>query len=203
MLDRVRGTALAAVFITGTGMFGVFLFLTYYLQHTRGYSPAKTGLAFMPMSGSIVLSAIGSGTGLFRRLGARPRITGGMLLAAAGMAWMTDLSPDSAYVVDIVPAQVATGLGMGLITATAMNPGTALMSTLAAGSAAAYLAGRRPTPDVEARAALASCHTVFTASAVIFVAGAVLTFLMLPGGLSVERVHGAHPGRRPSGAARD
>ncbi|MCX4670050.1 hypothetical protein OG453_25730 [Streptomyces sp. NBC_01381] len=107
------------------------------------------------------------------------------------MAWMTDLSPDSAYVVDIVPAQVATGLG------------TALMSTLAAGSAAAYLAGRRPTPDVEARAALASYHTVFTASAVIFVAGVVLTFLMLPGGLSVERAHGAHPGRRPSGAARD
>ncbi|TGB13952.1 MFS transporter [Streptomyces sp. MZ04] len=230
VLDRVRGAALVAVFITGTGMFGVFLFLTYYLQHTRGYSPGKTGLAFMPMSGSIVLSAIGSGTGLFRRLDARPRITGGMLLAAAGMAWMTDLSPDSAYVVDIVPAQVATGLGMGLITATAMNlgtaginpqdagvgsatvnamrqiggsVGTALMSTLAAGSAAAYLAGRRPTPDVEARAALASYHTVFTASAGIFVAGAVLTFFLLPGGLSVERAHGAHPARRPSGAARD
>ncbi|MDQ8702051.1 DHA2 family efflux MFS transporter permease subunit [Streptomyces sp. LHD-70] len=230
VLDRVRGTALVAVFITGLGMFGVFLFLAYYLQHTRGYSPARTGLAFMPMSGCIVISAVGSGTGLFRRLDARARVTGGMLLAAVGMAWMTGLSPDRPYVVDIVPGQVATGLGMGLITAAAMNlgtagidprdagvgsatvnamrqiggsVGTALMSTLAAGSAAAHLAGRRPTPDVVARAVLGSYHTVFTAAAGIFVAGAVLTFLMLPGGLSVERAHGAHRGRRPSGAARD
>ncbi|MFF4851790.1 MFS transporter [Streptomyces sp. NPDC001194] len=225
VLDRVRGTALIAVFITGVGMFGVFLFLTYYLQHTRGYSPAKTGLAFMPMSGCTMIGAIGSNMGLLGRIGGRPRIVTGMLLSACGMVWMTNLTATGPYVVDVLPGQVATGLGMGLITAAAMNlgtagidprdagvgsatvnamrqtggsVGTALMSTLAAGAVARSLAGRQPTPDLMARAALEGYHTVFTASAAIFAVGAVLTLFMLPGGLSVERRHGAPGGRRPS-----
>ncbi|KMO98915.1 Puromycin resistance protein pur8 [Streptomyces roseus] len=225
VLDRVRGAALIAVFITGVGMFGVFLFLTYYLQHTRGYSPARTGLAFMPMSGCTMIGAIGSNMGLLGKVGGRPRIVAGMLLSACGMAWMTNLTATGPYVVDVLPGQVATGLGMGLITAAAMNlgtagidprdagvgsatvnamrqtggsVGTALMSTLAAGAVARSLAGRQPTPDLLARAALEGYHTVFTASAAIFSVGAVLTLLMLPGGLTVERRHGAPGGRRPS-----
>ncbi|MFK0237954.1 MFS transporter [Streptomyces vinaceus] len=225
VLDRVRGTALIAVFITGVGMFGVFLFLTYYLQHTRGYSPARTGLAFMPMSGCTMIGAIGSNMGLLGRIGGRPRIVTGMLLSACGMAWMTNLTATGPYVVDVLPGQVATGLGMGLITAAAMNlgtagidprdagvgsatvnamrqtggsVGTALMSTLAAGAVAHSLAGRQPTPDLMARAALEGYHTVFTASAAIFAVGAVLTRFMLPGGLSVERRHGAPGDRGPS-----
>ncbi|MFE5539564.1 DHA2 family efflux MFS transporter permease subunit [Streptomyces sp. NPDC056492] len=225
VLDRVRGTALASVFITGVGMFGVFLFLTYYLQHARGYSPALTGLAFMPMSCCTMISAIGSNTGLLGRIGGRPRIVTGMLLSACGMAWLSTLTATGPYVVDVLPGQVATGLGMGLITAAAMNlgtagidprdagvgsatvnamrqtggsVGTALMSTLAAGAVARSLAGRQPTPELMARAALEGYHTVFTASAAIFAAGAVLTLFLLPGGLSMERAHGAPAGRRPS-----
>ncbi|WP_406185916.1 MFS transporter [Streptomyces sp. NBC_01006] len=225
VLDRVRGAALIAVFITGVGMFGVFLFLTYYLQHARGYSPAQTGLAFMPMSGCTMIGAIGSNMGLLGRVGGRPRIVTGMLLSACGMAWMTNATATGPYLVDVLPGQVATGLGMGLITAAAMNlgtagidprdagvgsatvnamrqtggsVGTALMSTLAAGAIARSLAGRQPTPELAARAALEGYHTVFTAAAVIFAVGAVLTLFMLPGGLSVERRHGAPGGRRPS-----
>ncbi|MEU3775770.1 MFS transporter [Streptomyces sp. NPDC032472] len=225
VLDRVRATALASVFITGVGMFGVFLFLTYYLQHTRGYSPAHTGLAFMPMSGCTMISAIGSNMGLLGKVGGRPRIVTGMVLAACGMTWMTNLSATGPYVVDVLPGQVLTGLGMGLITAAAMNlgtagidprdagvgsatvnamrqiggsVGTALMSTLAAVAVSRFLAGRQPAPELLARAALEGYHTVFTASAAIFSAGAVLTMLLLPGGLSTERTHGAPPGRRPS-----
>ncbi|MEU6866198.1 MFS transporter [Streptomyces sp. NPDC046876] len=225
VLDRVRATALASVFITGVGMFGVFLFLTYYLQHTRGYGPAHTGLAFMPMSGCTMISAIGSNMGLLGKVGGRPRIVTGMVLAACGMAWMTNLSATGPYVVDVLPGQVLTGLGMGLITAAAMNlgtagidprdagvgsatvnamrqiggsVGTALMSTLAAVSVSRSLAGRQPAPELLARAALEGYHTVFTASAAIFSAGAVLTMLLLPGGLSMERTHGAPAGRRPS-----
>ncbi|TDU74948.1 MULTISPECIES: DHA2 family efflux MFS transporter permease subunit [unclassified Streptomyces] len=225
VLDRVRGTALASVFITGVGMFGVFLFLTYYLQHTRGYSPALTGLAFMPMSGCTMIGAIGSNMGLLGRIGGRPRIVTGMLLSACGMAWLANLTATGSYVVDVLPGQVATGLGMGLITAAAMNlgtagidprdagvgsatvnamrqtggsVGTALMSTLAAGAVTRSLAGRQPAPELMARAALEGYRTVFTASAAIFVVGAVLTLLLLPGGLSMERAHGAPGGRRPS-----
>ncbi|MFE2146626.1 hypothetical protein ACFXA3_33715, partial [Streptomyces sp. NPDC059456] len=70
--------------------------------------------------------------------------------------------------------------------------------TLAAGAVARSLAGRQPTPELMARAALEGYHTVFKASAAIFAAGAVLTLFLLPGGLSMERAHGAPPGRRPS-----
>ncbi|KOU26870.1 Puromycin resistance protein pur8 [Streptomyces sp. WM6372] len=225
VLDRVRGTALMSVFITGVGMFGVFLFLTYYFQHARGYSPAQTGLAFMPMSGCTMIGAIGSNTGLLGRIGGRPRIVAGMVLSACGMAWLANVTATGPYVLDVLPGQVATGLGMGLITAAAMNlgtagidprdagvgsatvnamrqtggsVGTALMSALGAGAVSRSLAGRQPTPELLARAALEGYHTVFTASAVLFAAGAVLTLFLLPGGLSMERTHGAPGGRRPS-----
>ncbi|WP_284574691.1 MFS transporter [Streptomyces sp. 2P-4] len=224
--DRVRATALLSVFLTGVGMFGVFLFLTYYFQHTRGLSPARTGLAFLPMSGCTMISAIGSNLGLLGRVGGRARVVTGMLLAAAGMAWLANLSAAGPYAVEVLPGQVATGLGMGLITAAAMNlgtagidprdagvgsatvnamrqvggsVGTALMSTLAAGAVVRDLAGRQPAPELLARAALEGYRTVFTASALIFTAGAVLTLFLLPGGLSAERAHGAPGGRRPSG----
>ncbi|MCX4626459.1 MULTISPECIES: DHA2 family efflux MFS transporter permease subunit [unclassified Streptomyces] len=225
VLDRVRGTALTSVFITGVGMFGVFLFLTYYFQHARGYSPDQTGLAFMPMSGCTMIGAIGSNMGLLGRIGGRPRIVTGMLLSAGGMAWLANVTATGPYVLDVLPGQVATGLGMGLITAAAMNlgtagidprdagvgsatvnamrqiggsVGTALMSALGARAVARSLAGRQPTPELMARAALEGYHTVFTASAVLFSAGAVLTLFLLPGGLSMERAHGAPGGRRPS-----
>jgi hypothetical protein len=166
LLDRVRGAALLAMFVTAVGMFGVFLFLTYYLQQIRGWGPARTGLAFMPMSASILISSIGASSSAFRRLPARPRIPLGMLLAACGLLGMTRLGVDSPYVTNVVPSLVVMGAGMGLIMSTSMNlgtagvaprdagvgsalvtavrqvggsVGTALMSTLAAGATASYL----------------------------------------------------------------
>ncbi|MEU7065465.1 DHA2 family efflux MFS transporter permease subunit [Streptomyces sp. NPDC051578] len=230
--DRVRGAALLAMFIAGVATFGVFLFLTFYLQHTRGYSPAMTGLAFLPMSGAIMFSAMGSGTALLRKVGGRTRVAGGMLLAAGGMAWLTRLSVDGSYMIEVLPAQIASGLGVGLLTAAAMNlatagiapgeagagsaavnsmrqiggsVGTALMSTFAAAATAGYLAThRQPGPLTAGRAAVEGCHAAFTASAAVFAAGAVLTWFMLPEGLSVERGGPGRPAQsRASDAVRD
>ena len=64
-------------------MFGVFLFLTYYLQQTLGFSPVKTGLAFLPMTAAIMVSRGGSATRAAAALGPRPLVPG-MLLAAVG-----------------------------------------------------------------------------------------------------------------------
>ncbi|WP_329192808.1 MULTISPECIES: MFS transporter [unclassified Streptomyces] len=231
VLDRVRGAALLAMFIAGVATFGVFLFLTFYLQHTRGYSPAMTGLAFLPMSGAIMFSAMGSGSARLRKVGGRTRVAGGMLLAAGGMAWLTRLSVDGSYMIEVLPAQIASGLGVGLLTAAAMNlatagiapgeagvgsatvnsmrqiggsVGTALMSTFAAAATAGYLAThRQPGPLTAGRAAVEGCHAAFTASAVVFAAGAVLTWFMLPEGLSVERSHGRPGQPRGSEAVRD
>ncbi|MEV7419078.1 MFS transporter [Streptomyces sp. NPDC089919] len=226
LLDRVRGAAMLAVFLTGVGMFGVFLFLTYYLQRIRGYGPAAAGLAFMPMSLSIMASAIGANTSLFRRLGARPRIPLGMLLAAAGLAGMTHLTVDSPYATRIVPPLVVMGAGMGLITSTAMNlgtagippreagvgsalinamrqvggsVGTALMSTVATMATAAHLAGRPRTPQALAAGVLEGYHTAYAVSAGIFVCGAALTYALLPAGLVLrERGPARHPAAPPA-----
>ena len=54
VLDRTRGGSFLAVFVIGMGMFSIFLFLTYYLEASIGYSPIKTGLAFLPMVAGIV-----------------------------------------------------------------------------------------------------------------------------------------------------
>ena len=80
--------------IAGAGMFGIFLFVTYYLQLTLGYSPIQTGLAFLPMIGMLVLAAQ-LGTNLFvPRFGPKVLVPIGMTLGAIGMlclrAWTLD-----------------------------------------------------------------------------------------------------------------
>src|SRR5665811_1004862 len=55
--DRARGGAYASIALAGSGVFGVFLFLTYYLQQNLGFSPLATGVAFLPMTGAIVLTS--------------------------------------------------------------------------------------------------------------------------------------------------
>ena len=65
--------------IAGAGMFGVFLFLTYYLQNTLGFSPIKTGLAFLPMTGGVVATSTLATTRLLPRIGPRPLVMAGML----------------------------------------------------------------------------------------------------------------------------
>ena len=67
-------------------MFGVFLFLTYYLQQTLGFTPIQTGLAFLPMSALIIATATTATTKLVPRVGPRPLVSTGMVLAAVAMA---------------------------------------------------------------------------------------------------------------------
>ncbi len=88
VLDRNRGGAYASMLIAAAGLFGTFLFLTYYLQQTLGYSPLVTGVAFLPISGGLVLASNLSTIVLMPRVGPRPLITSGMLAAAAGAVWL-------------------------------------------------------------------------------------------------------------------
>ncbi len=85
LLDRNRGASFAALFVTGAGMFGVFLFLTYYLQQSLGYSALNTGFAFVPL---IVASSSASAVAnnvLVARIGPKPVVPLGMAIAAAGL----------------------------------------------------------------------------------------------------------------------
>jgi EmrB/QacA subfamily drug resistance transporter len=217
--DRNRGGAFLAVLIVGAGMFGVFLFLTYYLQQTLGYSPVSTGLAFLPMMGVIVVVSTLANTFLLARLGPKPLVPLGMGLAAVAMLLLTRLGLHSTYAADILPSLLLTGAGLGLVMAPAMSSatagvqtadtgvasalvntsqqiggsvGTALLNTLATSAIASYAAAHHGAPAVAAHATLHGYTTAFTWSAAIFAVGAVLCGLLLrPGATRLE------PGAEP------
>jgi EmrB/QacA subfamily drug resistance transporter len=139
LLDRNRGGSNLAVLIRGAGMFGILLFLTYYLQQTLHYSPVVTGLAFLPMVGMIVVCANLANIVLLPRLGPKPLVTLGMLLASGAMVWLSGIGPHSGYVAAVLGPLLMTGIGFGFTTAPAMNTGTYGVAPQDAGVASATL----------------------------------------------------------------
>jgi EmrB/QacA subfamily drug resistance transporter len=207
--DRNRSAGYLAVAAVGAGIFGVFLFLTYYMQQTLGFSPLVTGLAFMPMMAVIIPGGAIAQTRLMPRYGARPLVTIGMLLSAVAMLMFTGVSADSSYVVDILPGLIVMGLGLGLVFAPAMSTatlgvdradagvasalvntgqqiggsiGTALLSTLAASAATGFAAGRQPSAELVQQAAVHGYTTAFLWSAAIFAIGALVSWALLSRG---------------------
>src|SRR5580704_12938677 len=85
VLNRFRGGAYLAIGLSAIGVFGIFLFLTYYLQLTLAYSPVKSGLAFLPMIAAIFAGSSISRGVLMPRTGPRPLIPAGLLAAAGGL----------------------------------------------------------------------------------------------------------------------
>jgi EmrB/QacA subfamily drug resistance transporter len=209
VLDRDRGGSYLAMGLSAIAIFGVFLFLTYYLQQNLGFSPIQSGLAFLPMTFAIMISATTAQTKLVPRFGARPLVGLGMAAGAVGMMYLTGIGVHSSYASHVLPALMVMGVGFGLIFAPAMSAatlgvdpqdagvasalvnamqqiggsiGTALLSTLAASASTSYLAGRRPTPDLVAQAAVHGYTTAFWWSAAIFgVAAVACTLLLRPG----------------------
>src|SRR3954452_18540748 len=112
VLDRNRGGSFLAFFLATLGMFGTFLFLTYYFQGVLGYSALKAGVAFLPFPiGVITSSMIASRT--LPRFGPRVLATTGFSLAVLGMLWLTQLPADSAYLTHVVPSMLLISMGMG------------------------------------------------------------------------------------------
>jgi EmrB/QacA subfamily drug resistance transporter len=139
VLDRNRGGAYLAVLIVGVGMFGIFLFLTYYMQQTLGYSPVVSGVAFLPVIAMVVLAANLSNVVLLPRFGPRPLVTAGMLLAAASLVWLTRIGMHSSYATAVLGPLMVAGLGFGFTIAPSMNTGTFGVAPQDAGVASATL----------------------------------------------------------------
>ena len=114
ILDRTRGGSYAVLGLTGIALFGVFLFLTYYLQEIKGYSPVTSGLLFLPFVGGILVSSTVSSVAL-PRVGPRALIASGMLLSTGAMAYLTQLTVTSSYAAVILPAVIVMGLGFGMV----------------------------------------------------------------------------------------
>jgi len=165
--NRNRAASFLGMLLPAAAMFGVFLFLTYYLQDNRGYSPIKSGLAFLPLTAIIMVTAVTVSTVLLARVGPKLLVTSGMVLAAIGMVLFTRIGVTTSFVWPILPGELVMGMGLGFIFATAMNSatigvepsdagvasalvnaaqqvggalGTALLSTIAASAASSFIA---------------------------------------------------------------
>ncbi len=124
LADRNRGGVYASLGLAAIAMFGLFLFLTYYLQVVRGYTPVTTGLAFLPMIATMITGSTQVGARLMTRVPARWLMGPGFLLAALGMVLLTQMDLDSSYVTVVLPALLLMGLGMGTAFMPAMSLAT-------------------------------------------------------------------------------
>ena len=140
VLNRFRGGAYLAIGLSAIGVFGIFLFLTYYLQLTLAYSPVKSGLAFLPMIAAIVVASTTSSGVLMPRFGPRPLIPAGLLLAAGGLVILaTQLGLRTSYLGWILPALLLVGAGLGLVFGCALNTATYGAGAADAGVASALV----------------------------------------------------------------
>jgi EmrB/QacA subfamily drug resistance transporter len=137
--NRTRGGSLIGLFITNIGLFGVSLFLAYYLQGILGYSPLRTGVAFLPFVMAIAFSAAIASARLLAKVGPRPLVPVGMVLGMLGMILFTKLTIQADYVGNVLPGLIVTGLGLGLIFAPATASATAAIKAVDAGAASALV----------------------------------------------------------------
>jgi len=209
VLDRNRGGAYLAAALAIAGMFGAFLFLTYYLQVVLRYPPLQAGLAFLPLTLASQAGSWGIASVMMPRVPARAIMAPGALVAAAGMLILTQLQVNSGYLTLVLPAEVLLGVGIACVMAPAFNIGTlgvnprlagvaaatvnaatqvgaslgtAVLNTIAASATAVYLQGLAPSPALISQALVHGYSTATTWGAAILVVGAVLIALLIKAG---------------------
>jgi EmrB/QacA subfamily drug resistance transporter len=209
ILDRNRAGAYLAVGLTFVSAFGLFLFLTFYLQNVRDFSPVKTGLAFLPLPVDLVIASTIANVVLLPRFGSRRLIVSGLLMGFVGFLLLTRLNVQSSYTGHVFPALVIIGLGFGAVVPPALNSatrgvdfkdagvasamvntmqqvggsiGAAMLSAFAAKATSRYLANHTHGTATATIANLAATHgyTIgFTISAGILLGAAVLCGAMI------------------------
>jgi EmrB/QacA subfamily drug resistance transporter len=165
--DRNRGTSFAVSILVGAGLLGMFLFMTYYLQQTLGYSALKSGIAYLPFSGGIIVAA-GIAAQLLPRVGPRVLMTVGGVMATGAMIWLTQLNLNSSYVTGILPAFIAMSLGLGFIFVPMSNTALSGVENHDAGVASAML---NTTQQVGGSLGTALLNTIFITTVTNFVIG--------------------------------
>jgi EmrB/QacA subfamily drug resistance transporter len=111
--DRNRGAGLLTLLLGQAGVFALFLFLTYYFQGVLGYSPIRTGLAFLPMMVTVAVVATLTQSVLVRHLTMRAVVAGGLTIGGAGAALLTQADASSPYPAWVLPALILAGAGIG------------------------------------------------------------------------------------------
>ena len=163
--------------LVGAGLFAMFLFLTYYFQLNLGYSPIRAGLAFLPFSAGIILTA-GVVSQLLPRLGPKKLMVPGMVAAVIGMLLLTQIGQETSYFTHVLPAELLLSVGLAAVFVPASSTaligvephdagvasallntaqqiggslGTALLNTLFAGAVTGYFVDHPPQNAGEAK----------------------------------------------------
>jgi EmrB/QacA subfamily drug resistance transporter len=185
VLDRNRGGAYLATLLVGAGLFSMFLFLTYYFQLNLHYSPLKSGFAFLPFSGGVIVTA-GVVSGLLPRTGPKPLMVVGAISGVIGLYTFTRVTDTSSWLTHVLPGELLMSVGLALVlvplsslalvgvqnhdagVASALlntsqqiggSLGTALLNTFYASAVTAYLASHVHAPaDLAKQAPLAYVH---------------------------------------------
>jgi EmrB/QacA subfamily drug resistance transporter len=111
--DPSRAGAYVARLLLVAGMFGMFFFLTQFVQEVLGFSPLRAGIAFVPMTGAL-FAVSRLAPALIPRFGARPLMVAGLVPVVTGMTWLAQISPATTYLRGILGPMVLLGAGMGL-----------------------------------------------------------------------------------------
>ena len=205
LADRNRAGANLAVMLTMVGLFGVFFFLSFYLQEVLGYSPLMTGVAFLPATLTIVASSEFL-TRVSTRFAPRVLMTGGLMGTALSLALFTRLDTTSNYWIDMLPGLLILGFSINCVFVPAFNVGTAgvegsdagvasasintaqqvggslglaLLSTIAAGRADSFLGAKAETDENLIEAAVAGYARASVWATVIMLIAAALTVVLV------------------------
>jgi EmrB/QacA subfamily drug resistance transporter len=207
--NRNRGGVYLSLGLAVIGMFGLFLFLTFYLQQVKGYSPVMTGVAFLPMIAGMIAGSTQIGARLMNRVPARRLMGPGFLVAAVGMLLLTQLKVDSSYAGLLLPGFLLLGLGMGTAFMPAMSLatykvqprdagvasamintsqqiggsiGTALLSTIAVNATTGFMKSHHGNPALLAQAQVHGYAMAIWFAVGILVLSAVLAFTLITAG---------------------
>jgi predicted MFS family arabinose efflux permease len=206
LADRSRGAGYLALALANIGVFSSILFLTYYFQRGIGYSPVRTGVAFLPSPVALVITATITQEKLVKIFTARSIVTGGLLIGGAGLAILTLTKVQGSYWAVQFPGLVLLGVGVGSAlvvsiamgasgtapqdagSASAMNSvsqqvgsaaGIAVLSTFAATATVHFLTAHPAARDAAAAANVHGYQTAFWWGAAIFWAAAVICGLLI------------------------
>ena len=204
--ERNRGGSYLGSLVVGAGLFSMFLFLGLYLQVILGYSPLKSGFAFLPFTAGIIVFA-GISSQLLPKFGPKPLMVPGLLAAAIGLILLTRITPETSYVTHVLPSLLIMSSGMALVfiplTSTSLHAvsnhdtgvasamvntsqqiggslGTALLNTISATAATNYAAAHTSLGKmVQPFAMTHGFTTAFKFSAGLLTVGAIVLFLFI------------------------
>ena len=207
ILNKVRGGAFLVSTLTGAALLGGLLFLIFYFQIVLGYSPLQSGVASLPMTLVIMITA-GVLSNVLAKTGVRIPMTVGPILAAAGLFYLSFITVEGNYVLEVLPGLILLGIGLGSIFVPLQNValagveehdagvasaavsatqqiggsiGTALFTALYTSAIASYLADNPPARTAHLEALVDGYAMAFRAAAVlILIAAPIASFLIRP-----------------------